>query len=255
MYVFITNLLHPFTLLFLIVAIALVNLWQKRKDSGFRLLLLIVPFALLTLFCLPAIADLSVGVFERQFPILQKRPADAGAIVVLCAGIYPPDKVLNKTRPGEMTLCRCIRAAELYHQGTPCTVVVSGGKVDPCQAGEPCALVMRNFMINMGVHESDLLVECTSKDTYENAVESYRLLKKRGIEKIVLVTDAVHLYRASLCFRNIGFTVIPAGCNYTAHQFRFSLFRFLPSVGAAGKNQRVFHELMGLLWFRLRGLL
>src|SRR5207302_1379541 len=81
------------------------------------------------------------------------------------------------------------RAAEMYRQGPPCPVLVSGGKVDPDSPEPPCARVMREFLLHQGVAASDLIEEDASRSTYENAVESARLLGARGLRKVLLVTD------------------------------------------------------------------
>jgi len=252
MYLFIVNLLQPFTLLFLMAAITLANLWRKDWEMRRRLLWLTIPFILLALFCTPAMAFLAARMFERHYPPLPERPDHAEAIVVLSGGVCPPNKNQKQSRPSYRTLLRCLRAAELYRQGIPCPVVVSGGKVDLSRPGKPDAHIMRDFLIQMGIMETDLIVEDRSMDTYENAVESRRLLEHRGIDNIVLVTDAIHLYRAGLCFSKLGLTVTPAGCNYLASEFQIHLFQFLPRIEGAGKNQVVFHEVLGLIWFWFR---
>src|SRR5262249_37927778 len=56
----------------------------------------------------------------------------------------------------------------------------------------------------------------SSRTTYENAVESARLLNDRDMPRVVLVTDAAHLRRAVACFRKQGLDVIPCGSHYRA---------------------------------------
>ena len=120
--------------------------------------------------------------------------------------------------------------------------------------GEPsCAEVMRDFLIGVGVNPADVLLEDQSRTTYENAVGCARLLRGRQVGTVVLVTDAVHMYRAERCFRKQGLTVIPAPCNYRATEFRWSLPAFLPHAHAAVGSQEVFHEWLGTLWYWCRG--
>ena len=154
---------------------------------------------------------------------------------------------------GEESLYRCLHAARLYHRGEPCPVLVSGGKVDPDRPGPTLADLMRDFLLRLGVAEEDLIVEGRSRTTYENAVESAALLREHGIEKIQLVADAVDLLRAALCFRKQGLDVLASGCNYRATGWRWRLFGFLPSPGAAKAVERVTHEWLGVAWYWLRG--
>ena len=69
---------------------------------------------------------------------------------------------------------------------------------------------MRDFLIEQGIEDSCLIVESQSENTYENAVESGKLLRTRGVRHVVLITDADHMFRASRCFRKQGLEVTPS---------------------------------------------
>jgi uncharacterized SAM-binding protein YcdF (DUF218 family) len=253
MYRFVTGLAQPGVLLSLLMALALANLWRKRRETRRRLLLLTVPAALLALWCTPVLGYLLFGSLERPYPPLKERPADAEAIVVLSGYLRVLDEGGTQVELGGDTLYRCLRAAEVYRQGKPCPVLVSGGKVDPDAPGPALAVAMRDFLRGQGVAEGDLIVEDRSRTTYENAVESCRLLAERGLHKIVLVTDACHMYRAAGCFRKQGAEVVPCGCRYRAARMDWSPWAFVPNPGAAGGSQDALHEWLGSAWYRLLG--
>ena len=253
MYRFLVDLLQPFLLLYLLTALALDNLWRKRRDKPGRLLLVTVPLAALAVACTPAVAYLALGSLEWHYPPQYDRPHDAEAIVVLGGSMLSPDEVRLRAELGEDSLYRCLHAVRLYHQGEPCPIVVSGGNVDPDTPGPALAEVMRDFLLEQGVAEADLLMEDQSRNTYENAAKTSPLLRRRGIDKIVLVTDATHLLRAPRCFRAQGFEVAPSGCRYRATRFEWSLFEFLPSPYAAQHIQRALHEWLGMTWYWLSG--
>jgi len=253
MYRLLVNLLDPFLLLYLVTALALVNLWRNRAETRGRLLLLSVPFVGLTVVCTPAVSHLAIGTLEWWYPPHDVRPREVEAIVVLSSDVRPPNEMRPQAELGEESLYRCLHAARLYHRGEPCPVLVSGGKVDPDRPGPTLADLMRDFLLRLGVAEEDLIVEGRSRTTYENAVESAALLREHGIEKIQLVADAVDLLRAALCFRKQGLDVLASGCNYRATGWRWRLFGFLPSPGAAKAVERVTHEWLGVAWYWLRG--
>ncbi len=173
--------------------------------------------------------------------------------MVLSGYIHVVDKEGTRVELGGDTLYRCLRAAEVYRQGKPCPVLVSGGKVNPEAPGPTLAAAMRDFLLRQGVAEEDLIVEDRSTTTYENAVESCRLLEERGLHKIVLVTDAAHMYRAADCFRKQGAEVVPCGCRYRATGMEWSPWAFVPNPAAAGASQEALHEWLGTAWYRLRG--
>jgi uncharacterized SAM-binding protein YcdF (DUF218 family) len=253
--VLVWSLLQPFAFFYLLAGVGLVLLWRKRRETRRRLLWVSVSFAVLTVLCLPPVGYLALGSLEWQNPPLSERPADAQAIVVLASYVYPADAVRPRAELDEDTLNRCLKAAEVYRQGKPCPVVVTGGKTDPDPASPPAALVMRQFLLQLGVSGTDLVVEPNSGTTYENAVESRKLLDERQVHKIVLVTDATHLARAAGCFRKQGFEVVPCGCQYRATKFEWTVADFLPNPAAAQHCQSACHEWLGTFWYWLRGRL
>ncbi len=253
MYRLLTDLAQPAALLVLLTALAVANLWRKPRVGRRRLLLLTIPFVLLLVWCTPVVGYLTLGSLEWRYPPLDKRPEDVEAIVVLSGYVRVLDEEGTQVELGEDTLYRCLRAAEVYRQGKPCPIVVSGGKVDADAPGPALAVVMRDFLRQQGVADGDLIVEDRSRTTYENAVECCRLLNERGIHRIVLVTDATHLGRASACFRKQGADVVPCGCRYRAARLEWSVPTFLPDPAAARGSAEACHEWLGTAWYRLCG--
>ena len=218
-----------------------------------RLLLVAVPVLLLILASTRAVVYSALGSLEWAYPESYVRPEGADAIVVLGGYLRPPTGTCPQARLGADTLNRCLHAAELYSRGPHCLVVVSGGRMDAEGRGPTLAEAMADFLARCGVSPQDLLREGRSHSTRENAAETWKLLERRGIRRIVLVTDAIHLRRAEQCFRSQGFEVLPSGCDYRASEFEWSPANFLPSVWAAEDMQRVLHEWVGIVYYRVHG--
>src|SRR5262249_49735773 len=100
---------------------------------------------------------------------------------------------------------------------------------------------------------ADIIVENRSQTTYENALFSTELLQERHLERIVLVTDSTHMFRAERCFRKQGLAVVPAVCNFRAVRFEVTLFTFLPNPMAAVNGEAAGHEWVGSIWYWLQG--
>ena len=132
-------------------------------------------------------------------------------------------------------------------------MVASGGNPDPTQLGPTCGEAMSEFLADAGVAPADLLSEERSRTTYENAAETHRLLDRRGVKRIALVTSATHLRRSERCFRAQGFEVAPRGANYMATDLRWSIRTFLPSSSAAHTVSAATHEWIGLAWYWMHG--
>jgi uncharacterized SAM-binding protein YcdF (DUF218 family) len=252
MYPIIVPLLHPLLLLMIAQGIGL--LWLAARARSHRWLAgwCLAVYALLWIYCTPVVARWSVARLERSFPPVLQRPADAEAIVVLAGGVIPPAAPEYRQQLNDRSLRRCLRAAELYHQGAPCLVVAAGGKVDRSEPGEAEAIPMREMLQRLGVPDADLVVESRSLDTFENAAYVSQILSQRSIRRIVLVTDATHLRRATDQFRRRGLDVIPAASHYQSAGFRWNAFALLPALSAAEVNTAVFRELLGTLWGKLR---
>jgi uncharacterized SAM-binding protein YcdF (DUF218 family) len=93
-------------------------------------------------------------------------------------------------------------------------LVLSGGGYGPVPEAER----MRHAALAAGVPDAALLVDAVSRNTFENARETARLLRSRGLASVVLVSDRTHLPRAAMLFRLAGLRV--AGQAAAASRFR-----------------------------------
>jgi len=91
----------------------------------------------------------------------------------------------------------------LYKDGVAALLLLSGGGARPLSEAE----AMRRLAIDAGVPDSALLVEARSGNTAENAFNSARLLRQRGVERVILVSHRQHLLRARMLFRLAGLQV------------------------------------------------
>ena len=111
--------------------------------------------------------------------------------------------------------------------------------------------VMRELLMGGGVPDDLIWIENRSHNTHENAVNAVRMLKARSVGQIVLVTDAQSMPRAAACFRKQGLIVLPAACDFGHMEFLWD--DFIPNWKAIRRNERTLHEVIGLLWYSLRG--
>jgi uncharacterized SAM-binding protein YcdF (DUF218 family) len=87
---------------------------------------------------------------------------------------------------------------------------------------------------------SRVILEPSSKSTFENALFTKRLVAPHAGERWLLVTSATHMPRAMATFAGIGFVVEP----WPVHDLE---------PGDNGASRIVTHELLGLLEYRLLG--
>jgi uncharacterized SAM-binding protein YcdF (DUF218 family) len=110
---------------------------------------------------------------------------------------------------------------------------------------------MRELLVASGVPETMIWTEELSRSTHENALYGTRVLRLHGISRIALVVEAQSMVRAAACFRKEGIVVVPAPSDF--REFGPLADEVLPSWKAIKRNEISAHELLGLLWYRIRG--
>ncbi|MGB1109230.1 MAG: YdcF family protein [Gammaproteobacteria bacterium] len=173
-----------------------------------------------------------------------------GAIVILGGGRRSEaPEYQGKDTVSDPTLVRLRYGAELHRRfGLP--VLVSGGSVfgDRIPVG---VLMEEALRRDFGVKE--VWVEDQSVNTYENAQLSKQLLEERGIDHVILVTQAFHMPRSLEAFKQAGLKVTAAPTDFTAIRRPSPVFLdFVPRAGALDSASRNLHELIGQLWYRWR---
>jgi len=241
--------------LFVLLGVGIANRWRRPREPIRRLLVITLPFVALTLLSMPAVAYFALGTLEWRYPPSEQRPDHARAIVVLGGGIELADATRVRAEMNSATLTRCLHGARVYHRGKPCPVVVSGGRVGNRPSTPAVAHLMRDFLRAQGIDDADLIVEDRSRTTHENAVECRKLLDQLGIDEVILVTDATHMFRALRAFRKQGIAAVASACNHRATQFGWDVFDFLPSAAAVQYHQQVLHEWLGCVWYWVKGYL
>ncbi len=183
-------------------------------------------------------------------PLALEQVPQAGALVVLGGGMSAP----TAQRPyGDLTSAgdRIWHAARLFHAGKAPLLVLSGGSGDGPDA-VPEAEAMRLFLRDLGVPDSAMLLERHSGNTRQNASLTAALLAQRGITRVLLVTSALHMARATAHFEAAGLSVVPAATDHESLSPPSSS-RFLPSADALDGSGRAMKEWVGQRLWPQRG--
>ena len=246
---FITNFIATFLLpplsLFLLLTLGIFLLDRHRKLAK---PLIITALGSFWIASTPYFAEGALNLLEARTTPLDIRLQKADAIVILGGGTYfhAPEYGVHDTIAAP-TLVRLRYGAKLQREtGKP--ILVTGGK--PLGNSGSEAQQMRMSL------EQDFRVpahwtEDESNNTFENAHHSFRILQQAGIRKIYLVTHAWHMPRAAKVFRRAGFEVIEAPTAFTT-RYRTDLLTFLPQASSLYDSKIFMHEVIGLLWYRLK---
>jgi uncharacterized SAM-binding protein YcdF (DUF218 family) len=223
-------------------------MWRNRLGRY----LLALSLILLLIVSLPITAGLLHLSLERAPVLTAERLSldQPQAIVVLGGGRNLNAPEYNGDTISLRSLARLRYAAKLSRK-TGLPVIPSGG--NPGATGKAEAVIARNLLQDeFGVPV--LEIERHSNTTWENARYTAQLMKQQDIERIILVTDASHMSRALYAFRRNGIQPTPAPTNFlsSATQETSPLARYLPSAKAIKASRDALHELVGMLWYRLK---
>lgn len=232
-----------------LVLVCFLGLTLRRRWPRCGLSLSIGALSVLLVFCTKAGALLFVTGLENKTPILDMHSiGQAQAIVVLGGGrLESAPEYGGVDSPSYVTLARLRYAAKL-HRETGLPLLVSGGI--PEGGGESEATVMARTLTEEFATPVKWL-EDASDNTAQNAAFSYTILSYQKVKHILLVTDAIHMPRAQMIFKQSGFVVIPAPTVFFSRS-RLSLLDFIPSGEGLRRSYYALHEWIGVAWYQLR---
>lgn len=125
----------------------------------------------------------------------------ADAAVVLGAAEY-------NNRPSPVFRQRIEHAIQLYKDGRVRAIVFTGGPGKGSRFAE--AEVGRDYAVRNGVKASDIFTESISKVTYGNLWEARRIAKREGFDRVLVVSDPIHMKRAVTMARDLGLDAHPS---------------------------------------------
>ncbi len=121
------------------------------------------------------------------------RPAEA--IVVLGAAQY-------NGRPSPALKARLDHVVQLWRGDNGASVVVTGGKQPGDRFTEATASAM--YLRGQGVPDEKILREVSGRSSFESLAGSASFLKRRGLTRVVLVSDAYHSARIQGIAEEVG---------------------------------------------------
>ena len=235
--------ISPLGFSLVLLSFALIQVSLKRIKWGFTLT--ITSFFWLWIWSTPLASYLLKSQIESSYPptLIEFVPT-AEAIVVLGGAIGSPTVGFPYAN-----LCpaadRIWHAARLYKAGKAPWVVLSGG-ADLSLVQESEAKAMADFIENLGVPTSALILEEQSLTTSENASMTAVLLKERNINPhILLVTSALHMDRAKRLFQKQGLQVEAIATDHEATVRPVGVLAYLPDAEALSNSARAMKELAG----------
>ena len=246
---------YPVGLSCLLMALGLVWIWKHPKRATWAIAL-----SLFILFFTsnPLVSDKLVSTLEWQYFPPDPVPT-ADAIVVLGGATAPqmvPRPWVEVLESGD----RILYGARLYNQGKAPKLILSGGRITwRGGSGASEADDMKEFALAMGVPELAIVLEGTSLNTRQNAVNLKPILDRQSAESVLLVTSAIHMPRSVAIFSKLGINVIPAPTDYLVptetqiNTLEGRILALLPEAKSTAHFTQALKEYVGFVIYRLRG--
>ncbi len=149
-----------------------------KKIRNFLIIVFVAGFAML-----------SVQAFQILSYSRVNYQGSADAVFVLGAAAYGKN-------PSPVFRERINHAMNIYLARHCRYIILTGGKKFAEDLGE--AVVARDYLVKNGIPVSDILLETSSNNTYENFLFSLPVISSRNINSIIIVSDPYHMKRASM---------------------------------------------------------
>jgi len=144
---------------------------------------------------------------------------------------------------------RLTKVVEIYRKNTRTIIIFSGfsGSLKP--EGWSESDTARKFFIDQGVREENLIFEDQSRNTFENAKYSRKVLEdKKG--NWGLITSASHMARSFMVFKKNGIIVEPISVDYQTGTSRIFWLTF-DFYRAVKLWNILLHEITGIIYYKL----
>ncbi|CDN09960.1 Putative membrane protein [Richelia intracellularis] len=187
----------------------------------------------------------------------------ADAIVVLggaTKSAFRPRPGVDLAEQGD----RVIYAAQLYRQQKAPVIILSGGRIDWGGGGTPESTDMAMILTSLGIPKKAIIEEPDSLNTYQNAVNTRKIVVEKGIKRVLLITSAMHMPRSLLIFKKQGMDVIPAPTDFLVSEGEMqelgatpkaAILNLIPNTSNLHEFTLAQKEYLGMLIYRLRGWL
>lgn len=202
------------------------------------------------IFSAPAIGNALIGSVEGAYPTVVSPAIGSGRplVVVLTTGSVVGDGARQRVELGASGWERLNSGVGLWRQVGGGILFVGGPSRDrKASVAAYMAAVARSW----GVPEEAVRVEGQSTSTYENLLFTRRRIAANA-GTAWLVTSALHMRRAMAVARKLGLRLQPYPCDQRWRPMSH-WYAWLPNQGGPDLFSEAFHEIVGLIVYRLRG--
>lgn len=168
------------------------------------------------------IAFLSVWIISTGFIIWSFGDKDytkqSDSIIVLGAAVYGD-------KPSPVFEERIKHAIGLFQKQSAATMIFTGGLGDGASYTE--SEVGALYAMHEGISRSAILIETQSRTTLQNLVQAKAIMDSSGLNSAIIVSDPLHLKRASIMASNLGISAVTSPTPTSRYRSLKTKFEFL----------------------------
>lgn len=239
-------LLIPFNWVLLLLIAYIITKSPTRKRGLKKLIIIIMVF-----FTNPWLYKISTKAWQVEFKELApEKQYETGILLTGMVQFNTADQGFFGSAAD-----RFIQTATLYHTGKIKKILVTGGSGSLVYSSPPEALYLKEMLVKNGISEKDIIAEPLSRNTYENAVFSKKLLDSLQIKTpSLLITSALHMKRSEAVFKKAGIHFDSYAADFKVVDEHFSINDILiPDVKLLKDWSQLLKEIVGLWVYQLTG--
>ncbi|MCD6017876.1 MAG: hypothetical protein K0S53_997 [Bacteroidetes bacterium] len=153
---------------------------------------------------------------------------------------------------------RLFQTLELYHKKRVSKLLITGGSGSISKPHHREAAYIKKYLEAISIPDSSIVIENDSKNTYENAINTKRILDSLQFKgSILLVTSSYHMRRSLAIFQKAGYkNLTPYVTNKITGLRKFEFdYCFIPNTDALFSLNLIVHEIIGYVMYKVKGYL
>lgn len=150
---------------------------------------------------------------------------------------------------------RLVNALELYHEGKIKKILLTGGSGSLLHPEIAEAIAVKSYLLRMDIPEDDIILEERSRNTWENALFTKRIVVEKFPDaSCLLITSAWHMPRSKGCFAKAGLECTPFPVDFLSERNRWSPdFLLFPDKLCLYRWELIIKEWFGFIAYKIRG--
>ena len=244
--IYLHKILPTFVLpIMLLIIVILIGLIRNKKE------LIYIAIGVLYIISTPIFSNNFFKLVEGneyRKPISAIDSADA---IVVLSGMLEINEVGDSTYIEWGDPDRFFGGIDLFKAGKANKLVFTGGKMPWDNVQKTEGEVLKEYAVKNGIPQENILI---TKDVENTADEAKAVKEMIGSEKkIILVTSAFHMYRASRLFEKQEFNIVTYKVDFkTTRNKEIKLLDFLPTADNLRDTETGIRELIGRFFYSIR---